>query len=75
MRKLMRILSLVYLILSVSCITNNEKWPMPAGPNGDWIVNTSHKLPKDFSVTLGKNHHMEKPTSGRGTKWYRCLGR
>ena len=53
------LLTAALLTLTLFSCTSSEKsigtWPQPAGPNGNWIVNTSEGVPTDFSVTTGKN--------------------
>ena len=51
----MRFLLLFFLFVLSSCRTDNENWPMPAGPNGDWSVNTAKSVPQNFSVSSNKN--------------------
>jgi len=34
---------------------SSEQWPMAAGPSGSWTVKTEKQVPKEWSVTTGKN--------------------
>ena len=57
-RFFMKLLSLIACLLTASCTTaqqSNQNWHQPAGPNGNWILETRAKVPTDFSVTTGKN--------------------
>ncbi|MCM8542144.1 MAG: PQQ-binding-like beta-propeller repeat protein [Lentisphaeraceae bacterium] len=54
----MKPLSLLLLLLLSSCSTNHKtgnNWHQPAGPNGNWILETSSTVPTNFSVTTGEN--------------------
>lgn len=47
------------MVMLVFCTTlvaqKIDNWPQPAGPNGDWTVQTEEDIVTEFSVTTGKN--------------------
>ena len=47
------IFSLV-LIIPINAQKENN-WPQPAGPNGDWTLQTNYDVLTEFSVTTGNN--------------------
>jgi len=51
----MRFVFLISILFLLSCVSQNENWPMPAGPNGDWSVSAENSIPLNFSVSQDKN--------------------
>jgi hypothetical protein len=54
----MNYIYLLMISLFVSCsstVQEKQNWPQPAGPNGNWIVETTANAPSNFSVTSGLN--------------------
>ncbi|WP_020532658.1 PQQ-binding-like beta-propeller repeat protein [Flexithrix dorotheae] len=53
----MKLFSLLIFLLLWSCAPkgNENNWPQPAGPNGNWTVTTNDPVPTAFSVTTGEN--------------------
>ena len=53
--------------------THSSNWHQSSGPNGNWIVDSPHEVPQEFSVRTGKNilWTMDLPEAGQGglTVW------
>lgn len=54
----MKILFLLGIFILASCTSAQQKpqnWPQPAGPNGNWILETAAPVPTEFSVSAARN--------------------
>lgn len=53
--KLIALLTCIFLVSCSSLTKSSQNWPQPAGPNGNWILETNANVPTEFSVSSNKN--------------------